>query len=224
MEKDRQLMEGLDRLYQGRFEGRHERRDRIWKILCASFFQTFVRETDAVLDIGAGYCEFINNINCATKYAVDLNQDTPAFANPGVRVFTCPSTDLSPFEDSAIDVVFMSNFLEHLGTKAEVLKTLHEIRRVLKAGGTVMILSPNIRYASKEYWDFFDHCLPLSDKSLVEALGLAGFDVERVIPRFLPYTTKSRIPQTAFLIKAYLKLPLAWKVIGKQCLVIGKKV
>jgi len=183
-----------------------------------------VGEDDTVLDIGAGYCEFINNIKCATKYAVDLNEDTPTFANPDVRVFTCPSTNLSPLADSTVDVVFMSNFLEHLTSKADVLKTLYEIKRVLKEQGRVMILSPNIKYAIKEYWDFFDHCIPLSHKSLVEGLGLAGFEVERVIPRFLPYTTKSRIPQTAFLIKAYLRLPLAWKLIGKQCFVVGKKM
>jgi SAM-dependent methyltransferase len=224
MEKNTRLTEGLNRLYKGRFEGHHDRRDRIWKVLCGDFFQAFVRGSDTVLDIGAGYCEFINNIKCAGKYAVDLNEDTPAFANPDVRVFSCPSTNLSPFADSTLDAVFMSNFLEHLGTKADVLKTLDEIRRVLKMQGRVMILSPNIKYAIKEYWDFFDHCLPLSHKSLVEALRLAEFEVELVIPRFLPYTTRSRIPQTAFLIKAYLRLPLAWRVIGKQCFVVGKKI
>jgi ubiquinone/menaquinone biosynthesis C-methylase UbiE len=216
-------MEGINRLYKSRFEGHHERRDQIWKILCASFFQAFVGDGDAVLDIGAGYCEFINNIKSAKKYAVDLNEDTPAFANPDVSVFTCPSTDLSPLADSTVDVVFMSNFLEHLVSKADVLRTLHETYRVLRTWGKVMILSPNIKYASKEYWDFFDHHIPLSDKSLVEALKMVGFRVEQVLSKFLPYSTKSKMPQNPLLIKLYLKMPFAWKIMGKQMFIIARK-
>ena len=191
MGKNTHLMEYINRLYKNRFEGHYEQRDQLWKILCGSFFQAFVGEGDTVLDIGAGYCEFVNYIRCAKKYAVDLNKDTPAFANLDVCVFTCPSTNLSPIADLTVDVVFMSNFLEHLASRADVLKTLHEIHRILKTQGKVMILSPNIKYASKEYWDYFDHFLPLSHKSLVAALRLAGFEVEWVIPRFLPYTTGS---------------------------------
>lgn len=103
-----------------------------------------------VLDIGAGYCEFINNIQCAQKYAIDLNEETPNFAHSDVKVFNCFSTDLSFLSDDSIDMVFMSNFLEHLKTKDEIIKTLSEIMRILKVGGGVMILQPNIRYAYKE--------------------------------------------------------------------------
>ena len=42
-----------------------------------SVVQFLLSEVDkknfTVLDIGAGYCEFINNIQCAQKYAIDLN-------------------------------------------------------------------------------------------------------------------------------------------------------
>ncbi|MCX5634459.1 MAG: hypothetical protein NTW55_01260 [Planctomycetota bacterium] len=101
-----------------------------------------------------------------------------------------------------------------------MLKTLSDVFSLLKTGGTLIILQPNIRYAYKVYWDFFDHNIPLSDRSIVEALLLTGFKVDRLIPRFLPYTTKSKIPQNTFLVKAYLKIPLVWKLLGKQMLVI----
>ena len=41
-------------------------------------------------------------------------------------------------------------------------------------GGTLLILQPNIRFLADEYWDFVDHQLPLSDRSVVEALELLG--------------------------------------------------
>jgi SAM-dependent methyltransferase len=124
---------------------------------------------------------------------------------------------------SSVDVVLMSNFLEHLRSKEEVLKTLADVSSILRAGGVLLILQPNIRYAYKEYWDFFDHHLPLSDKSLVEALRITGFEIERLVPRFLPYTTKSAKPRYAFLVRAYLHCPLAWKIMGKQMFVVARR-
>ena len=43
------------------------------------------------------------------------------------------------------DVVFMSNFLEHLQSKQLVLDTFHEAYRTLKSGGKIIVLQPNIR-------------------------------------------------------------------------------
>jgi len=125
----------LSKLYEKRFEGELYKKNEIWKVLCSSFFQKYIPKDSVVLDIGAGYCEFINNIQCTKKYAVDLNEDTPNFANTDVKVFTCLSTDLSFLSDDSIDMVFMSNFLEHLKTKEAVIKTLSEVFRVLKPGG-----------------------------------------------------------------------------------------
>jgi hypothetical protein len=68
-----------------------------------------------------------------------------------------------------------------------------------------------------------DHHLPLSDRSMVEALELAGFRKEVVIPRFLPYTMSHRAPPRALWVRLYLLFPLAWRVWGKQFLVIARK-
>jgi hypothetical protein len=86
-----------------------------------------------------------------------------------------------------------------------------------------MILGPNIRYAYKEYWDYYDHYLPLSHLSLAEGLSLAGYVPEIVIDRFLPYTMNSSRPTADWLIKAYLAMPMFWKVMGKQFFVVARK-
>jgi ubiquinone/menaquinone biosynthesis C-methylase UbiE len=214
----------LEQLYKKRFsQNMLRRRNAIWKVLCASFFQKYISATYAVLDVGAGYCEFINNIKCAKKYAVDCNNDILKYADHDVCAFHGYSTNLHFLPDNSIDMVFMSNILEHLKTKEEVLETLSETSRVLKQSGGLMILQPNIRYAYREYWDFFDHCIPLSDRSLIEALQVVGFKIERTLPRFLPYTTKNKIPHYAFLVQMYLWLPLAWKILGKQLFILARK-
>ena len=219
-----EIEKSLGKLYTERFKDEQLlRKDAVWKVLCNHFFQKYVPRDSFVLDIGAGYCEFINNIQCARKIAVDTNQDTTRFASEEVTVINCLSTDLSCFSNGSVDIVFMSNFLEHLASKDDIIRTLVEVYRILKAGGSVMILQPNIRYLYKEYWDFFDHCTPLSDKSLVEVLQTVGFIIQEIFPKFLPYTTKSRIPQSPLLVKMYLKMRLVWKIMGKQTFVLGKK-
>jgi SAM-dependent methyltransferase len=192
-------------------------------VLCADFFQRFVAPTDAVVDIGAGYCEFVNNIRAARKIAVDVNPDVGRFAAADVHVINAPCTALEQIESSSIDVVFMSNFLEHLPTKQLILDTFSEALRILRMGGRIIVLQPNIRFLPGEYWDFFDHHTPLTDRSLVEGLRLAGFEPAVVHARFLPYTTRSRLPQAAWLVRLYLRFPLVWRLLGKQALVVAIK-
>lgn len=213
----------IDKLYSERFnKSELEKKQRLWKILCAEFFQKFISPNSALLDMGAGYCEFINNIKAKEKYAVDLNPDTPRFAATGVKVFTCQATNID-IPNNSIDVVFISNFLEHMETKDEVLSVLNEAYRVCKSGGKILVLQPNIRYIYKNYWDFFDHKVPISDKSLVEGLELVGFKIVKIYAKFLPYTTKSKIPWNVFIIKVYLRMPFAWNLFGAQAFAIGQK-
>ncbi|RJQ28509.1 MAG: class I SAM-dependent methyltransferase [Peptococcaceae bacterium] len=211
-------------LYRKRFD-RNElaRKDKLWQVLCRHFFQRFVPEDAVVVDLGAGYCEFVNNIKAGLKYAVDLNEDTKDFARPGVEVFRSSAAELGFIPDGSVDVVFMSNFLEHLPDKEAVWEVLLEARRICRIGGRVLLLQPNIRYSWRKYWDFFDHRIPLSDKSVAEALEAAGFAVVKELSRFLPLTTKSRLPQAGFLVRLYLKMPLLWKVFGGQMFIVARK-
>jgi SAM-dependent methyltransferase len=214
----------LKNLYESRFDASAQaEKDRIWQVLCRDFFSRYVKATDTVVDIGAGYCEFINHIDCAEKIAVDLNPDVAKRAAPGVRVINESCTQIASLPDASADCVFMSNFLEHLPSKDLVLSTLQECHRILRSGGRVIVLQPNIRFLPGEYWDFFDHHTPLTDRSLAEAVNLAGFAVTTCIPRFLPYTTKSRLPKSPALVSLYLKVPFAWNFLGKQALVVGTK-
>ena len=220
MNVDRQLGE----LYRQRFDERQlPQRNRIWRTLCTSFFQRYIPTDSAVLDVAGGFCEFINNTDCGQKHVIDLNDQLSEFAGQDVNSYNCSCTDMSIFATNSMDVVFMSNLLEHLATRQDILQTLCEALRVLKPKGRLLILQPNIRYLSKTYWDFFDHQTALSHKGLVEGLQLAGFSIERVIPRFLPYTTKSNIPQKPFLVNLYLKLPLIWRILGKQMFIVARK-
>lgn len=213
----------VTRLYDLRFKKDLIVRNQIWKILCQDFFQKYIKKTDTVCDIGAGFGEFINNIQAKNKIAVDINPQIKKYAAKNVKSLVTKSTNLPKQLKGTIDVVFVSNFFEHLATKEDLVKTLLEIKRVLKRKGILIILMPNIRYVGASYWDFLDHQLPLTDKSMEEALSLNNFEIVEKKPRFLPYTTKSSIPKAPILVSIYLKLPLLHLLLGKQSLIIARK-
>jgi SAM-dependent methyltransferase len=209
-------------IYERRFSDTLAFRRRMWDVLCREFFQRHVPADATVVEIGAGYCEFINHIGAARKFAVDLNPDTQRHAGPDVEVVLSSTSRIDPLPDGLADVVFASNFLEHL-TREDILATLREVRRILRPGGRFLILQPNIRYCKEDYWQFFDHITPLCERSLTEALETTGFDVPYVLARFLPFTTQGRLPNSIALLKLYLKLRVAWRIFGQQSFLVATR-
>jgi hypothetical protein len=84
-------------------------------------------------------------------------------------------------------------------------------------------MQPNVRLVGGAFWDFFDHTLPLTERGMEEAMAVAGLRVVERRARFLPYTTKSRLPQWSWLVRLYLLLPPAQWLLGKQMLVVAER-
>lgn len=212
----------LDSLYRIRFDrGELERKAAIWRVLCRDFFQAFIKPGDTVLDLACGTGEFINNIRAARRIGVDLREDSRAGLARDVEFMNTSATELRGIESGTVDAVFASNFLEHLHDKDELLAVFRQAHRVLRAGGRFLIMGPNIRCVPGAYWDFLDHHIPLTERTVMEALELCDFEVIRSIARFLPYSTKSGLPQAPWMVAAYLRFPPAWRVLGKQFFVAG---
>jgi len=211
-------------IYSNRFTERDvSSKNNVRKILCNDFFAGFVPKDSIIVDLWAWYCEFINNIKWKRKIAIDLNEDIVKYANKDVEVINDSCFAIKSLNDESIDVVFVSNFLEHLWDKQEILETLKEIKRILKRGGKILILWPNIRFLFDEYRDFFDHNVPLSDRSLIEILEILGMRIVESYPKFLPYTTKSSLPQNPIFVTLYLKFPILRKIFGKQFFIVAEK-
>ena len=222
-ETEHELSKDLSRLYKIRFEEAHlPRKNEIWSVLCEDFFSRFIGPDDTLLDIACGYGEFSNNMRAGRKIAVDLNRDAKTFLDDDVEFNYLSATELSELGENTVDVAFTSNFLEHLPDKEALDTLLEELKVVLKPGGRFVIMGPNLRYLSGEYWDFYDHHLGLTHLSLSEALQLKGYAVDTCIDRFLPYTTQGALPTHPALVRLYLKVPLAWRIMGKQFLLVAR--
>ena len=107
-------------------------RNLLWVYLCEKFFQKYIDKDSTVMDIGAGYCEFINNISCKSKIALDTSSIIKRYADKNVTTLVTPLNKIAKKYYNSIDVVFMSNFLEHLYTKNDVIDTLIIVKKLTK--------------------------------------------------------------------------------------------
>jgi len=212
----------IDSYYKSRFVFNKDR-EVVWKEI-VRFLNPYLTDAHTVLDLGAGYCDFINNVKAGKKIAVDISPELPQYAHSDVQLVNSLATDLSSVSDSTVDVVFSSNLLEHL-TDAELVKCLSEVKRVLKKGGLFITMQPNYRLAYKTYFDDFTHKKVFSDESLKGFLVAQDLTIIKYWKKFLPFSLKSRpslIPVIPLLIRAYLHSPC--KPFAGQMMFVTKKV
>jgi len=208
-------------LYECRFsQEEQEKRGMFWATLTSHFLSRFIKPRDVVMDIGAGSLEFLLSCRAKEKIAVD-----PIFGKAqkkhNIRCYHMLS-DVPKTYRQAVDVVMLSNVLEHLRDRDEIMQMLTEIRRLLTPTGSLLIIQPTIDLVGNRYWNFFDHITPITRTSLKEALKVAGYTVDVFIPRFLPYTTKLPFPVPSFLLILYLSLPWYLRPFAGQCFVRAK--
>ncbi len=194
-------------------------RTKVWKAI-AGYLQKYVPENGDVLELGCGYADFINSIRAQVKYATDINYKSGEYCSSGVRFFQCDLTMDFGIGDKKFDVIFASNLLEHFSD--EQLKCIMEnVEKHLKNGGKLILLQPNYKYCYKDYFDDFTHIKVFSHTSLSDFLIFYGYHILKCIPRFLPFSFKSRAPKSYLLTKIYINLPL--RPMAKQMLVIAEK-
>ncbi|MDB6109915.1 MAG: Methyltransferase type 11 [Pedosphaera sp.] len=213
----------LERIYKARFEQTRAYRFRVWSVLLTDVFQQYIGSSDVVLDLGCGYGEFINQVRCGRKYAMDLNPQAARFLDQGVTFLEQDCSTRWQLEDNSLNVVFTSNFFEHLPGRAALGKTLDEVWRCLAPGGRLIAMGPNIKHLPGKYWDFWDHHVPLTEKAMEEALETRGFKVDLCVGKFLPYTMVRRPRYPLLFLRLYLKMRPAWQLFGKQFLVSARK-
>ncbi len=213
--------EGIDyaRLYEYRFRDVPQAsRQAVWNEIAPIVWEWMGRP-ERVLDPGAGRGEFLLAIPAAERWAID-QVDQIGGGDSGVHLVLGDALT-APLPAQHFDGVFVSNLLEHLTSQDDVASLLRRLRNAMAPGGRIAVIGPNFRYCMREYFDCADHTLALTHESVAEHLYAAGFGVDRVVPRFLPYSFRSRHPRATVLVRSYLRFPPAWRFFGRQFLVLA---
>ena len=212
----------LQESYARRFGPSAQYRVAVWGVLIP-FLSRWIPRESVLLDLGCGWGEFINQIEVTKKYGMDLNPDCRVKLKPEVTLLAQDCSEPWTLRDEELDIIFTSNFFEHLPSKEHLLRTLNQAVRCLKPGGRLICLGPNIKFLHGNYWDFWDHHLPLTEESLAEGLELAGFAIEVQVARFLPYRMVRGFVPPLMLVRIYLRYPSLWRFVGKQFLIVATK-
>lgn len=212
----------FERLYSYRFRDiDQDARASVWEPIATKVHE-LMGHPETVLDPAAGRGEFIRSVPASERWAVDEVAYPEAEGGSGIKFLTS-SIQTADLPVDYFDGVFASNFLEHLHTQEDIAEFLEKMRTHMRQGGRIAIMGPNYRYCSKEYWDCADHYVALTHVAVAEHLYAAGFEIDTIIPKFLPYSFRGMLPPSSRLTEMYLRIPIAWKVLGKQFLVIGRR-
>jgi SAM-dependent methyltransferase len=195
------------------------RREALWRHLNA-WLRQFIPADAAVLELGAGYCYFINGVSGRRRAAIDLGPQVTACAAPGVEAHQGDAIAvLRTLPSASFDFVFASNFFEHFEWP-QLFAMIAEIRRVLTPRGRLALIQPNFRLAPRRYFDDYTHRTIHTDVSLHDWLESEGFRVIKAVPRFMPLTVKSAGGGLTWLVPLYLRLP--WRPFAGQMFILAE--
>jgi SAM-dependent methyltransferase len=214
---------GLDysRLYEYRFQGVDQgSRQLVWNEIAAFLWERMGRPR-RVLDPAGGRGEFVNAVPAEERWLVDVVDYAERQTDPRVRIVIGDLFEID-LPHAYFDGVFASNLLEHFHSPEEVAAFLDRMRETLAPGGVLALMGPNFKYCARDYFDCADHLLALTHVSVQELLFAAGYEVTEVVPRFLPFSFRSRLPASRSLTRLYLRLPILWRLQGKQFLILAR--
>lgn len=118
--------------------GFYEAREYLAKILIEELGEFVDLRTKEVLDIGGERGEFCKILSEKRKcQAINLEPQKLNFVHETIR----GTADRLPFKNEVFDLVLLRGVLQHIPTNLK-LKSLYEMRRVLKNGGIAYIMIP----------------------------------------------------------------------------------
>ncbi len=204
--------------YVGAYPELRERRT-VWREI-ARYVARDAPGAGTVVELGAGYCDFINQFPARRKVAFDLNPEMRrhAAADVDLRIEDCVT--MPGIAPGSVDLVFASNFLEHQGA-AELAVLLPAIARALRPGGRLVLLQPNHRRCREHYFDDPTHKTIFDDRSIAGFLAPHGLRVVRLVPGLLPFSMKSRLPKWGPLVRLFLESPV--RPFGAQMYVVAER-
>ena len=213
----------LPELYEARFDEREvSAKDAVWREI-VRYLTRYIDPAAPVLDLACDRGHFIRWVEATERWATDI-RDMAGALPADVRFVQASGLDLAAaLPEAHFGTIFMSNYLEHLESSDAVVDQLRIASGLLRPGGRVIVLQPNIRLVGSRYWDFIDHRVALTERSLLEAAELAGLGTVDLVTRFIPYSTKGRLPTSSALVRAYLAFRPAWWFMGKQTLFVGER-
>jgi SAM-dependent methyltransferase len=174
-----------------------------------------------LVELGCGYGDFSRQFPAKRKLAFDLDPEMRRFAAPDVELRVENAVSLPGVAPASVDLVFASNFLEHLAGD-EIDELLESVRRALSPRGRLILIQPNHRLCARRYFDDPTHRTVFDDANVRDWLSRHRLRASKVVPGLLPFTMNSRLPKWGWSTRLYLALPV--RPLAAQMYVVAEPV
>ena len=134
-------------------------------------FQKHISKGDKVLDFGCGGGFLLNNLNCKSKFGVEINPYARKYCKSKFEIECFKEIDKIP--NNSIDVIITNHALEHCERPADIINDFY---LKLKKGGKIIIVVPLDSFLYKfNEGDVNKHLYSFSPMNLGNLLLNSGF-------------------------------------------------
>ncbi len=169
--------------------------------LCKYLFERYnMKVGDKLLDVGCGRGDFTKGFKDLKLEIFGLDWEkshSEILKDIEIKLANIEKGPF-PFNDETFDFVFSKSVIEHLWSPEHFIK---ECQRVLKPGGTIIIMTPDWHSVKHVFYDDYTHHHPYTAKSISDLLKIHNFK-----------NVKSEL---------FYQLPVLWKY---PCLKIFSKI
>ncbi len=149
----------------------------------SEYFRPFCNESLNILDFGCGDGTILRSLPAKTHFGIEVNTrciEQIHFDNETTGPRLDVRSDIRSIDDESIDVVISNHALEHTLQPAE---TLIHLKRVLRRGGTLVLVTPfdDWRQKPNRTWrpdDADNHLFTWSPLNIGNLVHEAGFTVD----------------------------------------------
>ena len=139
-----------------------------FETLISQFYNKKFLTSDFFLELGCGNGNFLSVLEKKNFCYKGLDIDDLNFEK-----------DKIPVDDGSVDYVICNSVIEHIKNDFFFIS---EIKRVLKNGGILILITPNFSYCYKNFYDDPTHVNPFTPKKVENLMSIVGMRNVTVLP------------------------------------------